>query len=311
MHLFYVYVLILGFSLAWGILDMEQIDPAIAEERSIIPGKPASPIPTSGSTTSQDIWVTSEGSVPFGEETTLGEAKVKSLEYARRSALQQAVGTLVQRKSVVYNFQLAEDLVQTTVRGVIVREEILREGPQEIRITGKPMALMYVTKIRASVRPVRLERKNTIALKASLNKTTFTAGEEMDVHVVPDQEVFLHIFSVGQDDTVSVLLPNRFTKDNRVAAKADFVFPSESQKSNGLHLRVFPSKTAKPGYDRVKIIATTKDIDLTKGKFKEGIFLQYPGKDSALITDLLKELALVEESQWGEITIAYEVQAVN
>lgn len=258
-----------------------------------------------------DLWVTAEGSVPFGEETTFGEAKVKSLEYARRAALQQAVGTFVQRKSVVYNFQLAEDLVQTTVRGVIVGEEVLREGPQEIRVPGKPMALMYVTKIRASVRPVGLEGKNTIALKASLNKTRFMAGEEMDIHIISDQDVFLHVFSVSQDDTVSVLLPNRFSKDNRVPAKTDFVFPSDSLKANGLHLRVFSPKTAKAGYDRVKIIATTKDIDLIKGKFKEGIFMEYPGMDSALITDLIKELALIEESEWGEVTITYEVTAGN
>jgi len=305
------YAQIFWFSLAWGLIDIEQNVSSVAAERSIVPRNPATPIQASTSTTSQDIWVTSEGSVPFGEETTLGEAKMKSLEYARRSAVQQAVGTFVQSRSVVYNFQLAEDLIQTTVRGVIVAEEILREGPQEIRMAGKPMALIYVTKLRASVRPVKLERKNTIALKASLNKTQFSAGEEMDIHVSSDQEVYLHIFSVGQDDSVTVLLPNRFSKDNRVGAKTDFVFPSESQKSNGLHLRVFASKTGKPGYDRVKIVATTKDINLIKGKFKEGIFLEYPGRDSALITDLLKELALIEESEWGEATIAYEVQTVN
>lgn len=310
MHL--LYMLSLGsLSLSFSILTMGLSDPAIAEDHSNRIGIQGLPFPTARATTSQDIRVTAEGSVPFGEETTLGEAKVKSLEYARRSALQQAVGTFVQRKSVVYNFQLAEDLVQTTVRGVIVGEEVLWEGPQEIRAPGKPMALVYVTKIRASIRPVGLERKNTIALKASLNRARFTAGEEMNIRVFSDQDVFLHVFSVGQDDTVSVLLPNRFSKDNQVPAKTEFVFPSEPQKAKGLHLRVFPPKTAKTGYDRVKIIATTKDLDLIKGKFKEGIFMEYPGKDSALITELIKELALLDESEWGEVTITYEVESSN
>lgn len=303
------YALILGFSITWDLIDIAQSVSAIAAERLIAPEIPATPVQTSAPARPQDVWVTSEGSVPFGEETTLGEAKMRSLEYARRSALQQAVGTFVQSRSVVYNFQLAEDLVQTTVRGVIVVEEILREGPQEIRMTGKPVALMYVTKLKASVRPVQLERKNTIALKASLNKTRFTAEQEMDIHISSNQDVFLHIFSIGQDDSVTVLLPNRFSKDNRVAAKSDFVFPSESQKSEGLRLRVFAPNALKPGYDRIKIVATSKDVDLVKAKFKEGIFREYPGKDSALITDLLKELALLEESEWGEATIAYEVQA--
>jgi hypothetical protein len=67
-----------------------------------------------------DVWVTVEGSVPFGEDTTLGDAKIRSRDHARRAAVQQAVGTFVQSQSIVYNFQLAEDLIQTTVRRLVV-----------------------------------------------------------------------------------------------------------------------------------------------------------------------------------------------
>ena len=154
-----------------------------------------------------DIWVTVEGSVPFGEETTLGDAKIRSREYARRAAVQQAVGTFVQSKSIVYYFQLAEDLVQTSVRGLIVQEDVLQEGVQSIGSAGKSMGLMYVTKMRAKVRPVPMERKGTITMKVSLNKALFVDGEEMSIQVTTNQDTFLHIFNVGQDDSVTVLFP--------------------------------------------------------------------------------------------------------
>jgi len=255
-----------------------------------------------------DMWVTAEGSVPFGEETTYGDAKTRSREYARRAAVQQAVGTFVQSKSLVYNFQLAEDLVQTSVRGLIVQEDILQEGVQSIGSAGKSMGLMYVTKIRAKVRPVPMERKETITMKVSLNKALFVDGEEMSIHVTTDQDAFLHIFNVGQDDSVTVLFPNKYANDNHIAANAGLVFPDDSQKAAGIRLRVFVPQTSQGGPDRIKVIATAKKIDLVKGKFPEGAFRVYPGKDSSLITDLLKELALLDESEWAEATVAYEVK---
>ena len=255
-----------------------------------------------------DIWVTAEGSVAFGEETTYGDAKAKSREYAQRAAIQQAVGTFVQSKSIVYNFQLAEDLVQTSVRGLIVQEDVLQEGVQSVVSTGKSVALMYITKIRAKVRPVSMERKGTITMKVSLNKTLFMDGDEMSIQVTTNQDVFLHIFNVGQDDSVTVLFPNKYVNDNHVAANAGFVFPEESQKSSGIRLRVFVPQTSQRGLDRIKVIAAAKKIDLVKGKFPEGAFREYPGKDSSLITDLLKELAVLDESEWAEATVAYDVQ---
>lgn len=254
-----------------------------------------------------DIWVIVEGSVPFGDETTYGDAKVRSRENARRAAIQQAVGTFVQSKSVVYNFQLAEDLIRTSLRGLIVEELILQEGVQSVGLAGKSVGLMYVTKIKAKVRPVPMERKGTITVNVKLNKTLFVDGEEMAIHVTANQDVFLHIFNVGQDDSVTVLFPNKYATDNHIAANADLVFPDDSQKAKGIRLRVFVPQTSRRGLDRIKVIAAAKKIDLVKGKFPEGAFREYPGKDSSLITDLLKELAVLDESEWAEATVAYEV----
>ncbi len=121
-------------------------------------------------------------------------------------------------------------------------------------------------------------------------------------------DAFIHIFSVGQDDTVTVLYPNRFVADGFVAAEKELVFPDEAQRMLGLRLRVSPTGSKK-GIEKIKLIATTKKIDLTKGTIREGVFQVYIGKDSALVTDLLKALARLDESEWArEATVPYEIR---
>jgi len=218
------------------------------------------------------------------------------------------VGTFVKGLTVVYNAQVAEDLVRSLVRGIVVEEQVLEEGVRHIGSGVGTTALQYVTKLRAKVRPVRVEHKGDFTVKTSLNKTVFQDGEEMRISATPSRDAHLYIFNVTQDDAVTVLFPNRFAEDSFVPAQQELVFPDEGQRTMGLRLRVFPPQSGKKAVERIKLIATTKKIDLGRGKLREGVFQVYPGKDTALVTDLLKELALLEESEWTEATIPYEVR---
>lgn len=129
----------------------------------------------------------------------------------------------------------------------------------------------------------------------------------MQIRAVSTKDAYLHIFNVGQDDTVTVLLPNRFTQNNFVEAQKELAFPDEAQRVMGILLRVFPPAGARKALEKIKLIATTTKIDLIQGKIREGTFATYPGKDTALVTDLLKELSVLDESEWAEITVPYEV----
>lgn len=253
------------------------------------------------------IWVVVEGVIPFGSDTTLGEAKSRSRDEARRKAIEQAVGVFVKGQTIVYNAQVADDLVQSLVRGIILEEQVIEEGVRQFETGPGPKALQYATRLKAKVKPVRMERRGNFTLKAELNKTVFSAGEEMQIRAVSTKDAYLHIFNVGQDDTVTVLLPNRFTQNNFVEAQKELAFPDEAQRVMGILLRVFPPAGARKALEKIKLIATTTKIDLIQGKIREGTFATYPGKDTALVTDLLKELSVLDESEWAEITVPYEV----
>lgn len=256
----------------------------------------------------EPIWVVVEGIAPFGSDTTLGEAKSKSRDEARRKAIEQAVGVFVKGRIIVYNAQVADDLVQSLVRGIVLEEQVIEEGVRQFEAGTGPKALQYATRLRAKVKPDRVERRGNFSVRAELNKTVFSSGEEMQIRAVSTKDGYLHIFNIGQDDTVTVLLPNRYARANFVTAQSIFIFPDDELRNAGIRLKVFPPAGTKKAIEKIKLLATTKPIDLTQGKIQEGMFQIYPGQDAALATDLIKMLSLLDESEWTEVTVPYEVR---
>ncbi len=253
------------------------------------------------------VWVIAEAAIQFSDEMTVQEARSRARTEARRKAIEQAVGAFVKSNTVVYNHMLAEDLVQSIVHGIIADEQVLDEGVREVGARPNERATLYASKIKARVRPVRAERKVEVALTVRLNQNVFRAGEEMEIRIISDRDVYLHLFNIGQDDSVTVLFPNRFARDTLIRADREATFPDEAQRARGIRLRVLPPAGATRATERIKVIATRKPRDLVKAKFREGVFEAYEGKDTGMMTDLLRELALLEDGDWAETTVPYEV----
>lgn len=255
----------------------------------------------------QEVWVTTEGSVPFGDDTTLGHARTASREQARRAAVEKAVGTFIESMTVVYNSQLAEDIVRSAVRGIVTDEQIVEEGVR----SNKPedgTTLRYVTRLRARIRALPYTHAKGMAITAALNKSVYLNGEEMELRVKAEEDLYLHVFNVGQDEVVTMLFPNDHARDNKLTANTDFVFPSKEQRELGLRVRAFTTAHSGKVLERLKIIATRRNVDFGKGRFAQGIYKVYPGKDSALIIDLLREISLIEPSDWTEATLVFEIR---
>jgi hypothetical protein len=253
------------------------------------------------------VWVIAEAIVQLADDMTVQEGRSRSRNQARRVAIEKAVGIFVKGKTVTYNNVLAEDLVQTVVHGIITDEQILAEGLREVGQRSNERATLYATKLKARVRPVRAERKPEFSLKVLLNQRVFREGEEVEIRVLSGHGMYLHVFSVGQDDAVTVLFPNRFAQDTFIRAEQSFVFPDDSLRAKGIRLRVYPPAGARHATERIKVIATRRKCDLINGKFQEGVFQVYEGKDTGMVRDLIRELALLEDADWAEETVSYEV----
>jgi len=263
----------------------------------VVPVQAAAPMP--------EVWVEAEGVVAMGQETTLEAAQRGSLDAARRAALEQAVGTFVKSSSLVHNFQLADDLIHTVVRGVIVEEKILRRGVVESK---DDQGALYQTRIKAKVKGIPVERRGDFSVLARLNRTQFNEGDEVELRITPTQDAYLYIFNVAPDEHITVLAPNSFEPETPLRASKEYLFPSETLLSKKVKLRTWLLPGSTRSSETIKVIVTRQPVALLKGRVAEGVFMEYKPSETALLIDLMRALGAMDPADWAEATLVYEVR---
>lgn len=257
------------------------------------------------------VTVVAEGMAPFLKDMSLDDVRGRARDEARRNAIEQAVGVFVRSASVLHNSQITDELISSVSRGVIEQEQWADERIEELkdgRRSGPAMAV-YRTKITARVRPVRVERRAGFELRASLNKTVFQDNDEAFVRIRSTQPAYLHVFSVTQDGSVTLLLPNKFVERNQILPDQEVVFPSDALRALGVRLRVSLPKGAKTAREYIKVIATRKPVNLVGDDPSGHAFRTYSGSENGMIQDVIKRLAQLEDEDWNEATLPYEVRS--
>jgi len=252
-----------------------------------------------------EVWVEAEGVVAFGQDTTLEAAQRGSLDAARRAAIEQAVGTFVRSSTVVRNFQLADDLIHSVVRGVVVEERILSRGLTET--TGGEGAL-YRTRIKARVKSIPAERRGNFGVTVKLNRMVFADGDEAVIRITPTDDAYLYLFNVTHDEHITVLAPNRLEPETQLKAGTEYVFPSATLIRQRVKLRTWLLPGMRKSVEKIKVIATRQPVALLKGQVAEGVFREYDPSQTALLVDLMRVLAALDPADWAEATAEYEVR---
>lgn len=261
--------------------------------------------PTHQAPQEQETWVEAEGVVAMGQDTTLEAAQRGSLDAARRAAIEQAVGTFVSGSTIIHNNQLADDLVRSMVRGVIVEEKILKRGVSDAQ---DGQGASYQTNLKAKVRGIPAERRGSFAVKAGLSRTQFNDGDEAQIRVTATQDAYLYIFNVGEDESITVLAPNRYEPETRLQAGGEFVFPTDTLLQQNVRLRTWLLPNTIRSVEKIKVIVTRQPVGLLKGQVSESIFKEYNAKQTALLIDLMRALAALDPADWAETTAVYEVR---
>lgn len=257
------------------------------------------------------VTVVAEGVAPFLKDMSLDEVRGRARDEARRNAIEQAVGVFVRSASVLHNSQITDELISSVSRGVIEQEQWADEQIEEVK-SGKrpgPAMAMYRIKVTAKVRPVHVERRAGFDVRGSLNKTVFQDNEEALIKIRSTQPAYLHVFSVTQDGGVTLLLPNKFVERNQITSDQEVVFPNDTLRALGVRLRVNLPKGSKKAQEYIKVIATRKPVSLV-GADSSGadVFKTYTGVENGMIQDVIKRLAQLEDADWNETTLPYEVR---
>jgi hypothetical protein len=241
---------------------------------------------------------------------SLDEVRGRARDDARRNAIERAVGVFVRSASVLHNSQITDELVSSVSRGVIEQEQWSDEHIEEVKDGKRPGPAMavYRTTVKAQVRPVRVERRAGFELRGGLNKTVFQHDEEALITIRSSQPAYLHVFSVTQDGGVTLLLPNKFVERNQIVPGQEVVFPSDTLRAMGVRLRVSLPAGERLAREYIKVIATRKPVRLVGEETSNGVFRTYTGTGNGMIHDVIKRLAQLEDEDWNETTLPYEVR---
>jgi len=246
------------------------------------------------------IWVEADGEAYMSDIDTPKEVIERAKRDAQNKALEKAYGVFIRSHTLVSNSQLAEDLVYASVRGKIIKSEVIKEGWDE-----KDRNL-YRVSLKALIEPVYPE-KDAISLKLFLSKTEIKESEEVKLFYQADKPCYVYIFSIAEDGSVTLLLPNSIHSDNFIEASRTYEFPP---KGSPLRLKAMLLKESKESSveERIKIIATKKKEDLVSLGFQEGMFKVYDAHSTGMISDLVKRLNQIEPSEWAEAQVVYRIK---
>lgn len=242
--------------------------------------------------------VEAEGKAEISAGRTPDEARGLALDRARRTALEEVVGVDVRGSTVIYNADLINDMVMTGTRGIIVDQEVLHNE------CGSQGGLLVCTvRIKATVKELDRSKNPPFRIKATVQRpgkktnkdvVIFQEGDEVQVRVKLDRKGYISIFSVDQFGKVYPLFPNKFAEDSLLEADRELVFPSDSLRTMGLKLRVQTLKGQKRSNESLMIIATKRKMSLLEDVEAEPV-----------LTDLMSELASMDQDVWAQATKGY------
>lgn len=249
----------------------------------------------------EPVWVEADGMATMGEVETPKEVRERARVDAQNKAIEKAVGVFLRTSTLVFNGQLSEDLVFASVRGSIKKTELVSEGwDEKDRNT-------YRVKLKALVQPVHPERGEGISIKLSLSKAALIEGDEVRIFFQANEACFVYIFSVAEDGSVTLLLPNSMNKDNFIKPDNAYEFPPAESRVR-LSAMLLPDFTGKVAEEKIKIIATRKNEELVSLGFREGMFRVYDARSTGMISDLVKRLNQLDPSDWAEATAVYRIK---
>jgi hypothetical protein len=194
------------------------------------------------------MWIEATGESVGSEYDPPKEVMERARNEAKRKAIEEGVGCFVRSHTLVTNAQLAEEMVFARVRGKVDKVEIIEEE------RDKKDPNIYRVRLRALVRPVYPEEGDGIQVKLSLAKSALKQGENTRIYYQTNTDCYIYIFSIGADNSVTLLLPNSMDQENFVKANEGRVFPPQNSQIH-LQANLLPEFQGRTSEEKVKIIA--------------------------------------------------------
>lgn len=227
------------------------------------------------------------------------EAEALLLKRARKKAVEKAMGISVQTADVMMTtesgnnyFESYQQLVRNVVSGRIVEEKT----PDYKIIDDGKLTITYSCQVAEAQGEVDPGFK--VDLRA--NKRAFTVGEPLQLEVSVSKDAYITVFSITDDNRVSVLFPNQYMPDNRVNAYEVRKIPNaKEQQVISFNLQPDPQEPESNYAELLFCVATKSKISYKELTDK----LNY----SSNWIELNRWLMEIPRDQWTEAYLPYQV----
>lgn len=255
----------------------------------------------------ETIWVTSNGTAPVAAGDTK-KARRQAIEIAERRAVAKALAPGVSVKTMLVNLRLSGSIVGAIPYGRVVSKKILTEG--KVKATGADhgsMDMLYRVKIKAGVARQVVGDDPTFSLDASINKSVFKDGDELEIRMQSTRACYFAIFNILENKKIIRLLPNYLSTKNSLKAEEAYVFPGRKDRQKGLKLQLHLPAKQKAVTESIYILALTHPFELGSINVQEGIFGVYNG-ETLFMKDLIQEVVSIPLASRAEALMQYEIR---
>lgn len=251
----------------------------------------------SGETETTTVTVTETYAIPPDESRREAEGILR--KRARRGAVEKALGVNVQVADVMMQSESGNDLFesyQRLIRNVVNGRIVDEEKPDFSLRDGNTLVARYT----ATVAEDGGKPDPDFGIEAGANRKAFTVGEEIELEVTPTQPAYITVFSITEDDRVSVLFPNRYMTDNRVDAHTTRTIPNRQERQvMSFALQPHLERPDEPYSELLFLVATKSDISYDRLKER----LDYGSN----WIELNRWLMEIPRDQWTEAYLQYQV----
>ena len=250
-------------------------------------------------------WVEATGEAVV-ENITPDEARQTAINRARISAIESKTGVRVHGSTIVKDYQLLADMVQTLSQGYITDEKIIKweQGLFQESQDKAPLTT-YKVQLSACVAGVG-EKDPYFKVDAKLNKPVFIEGDEAVITVKTSRDAYLHIFNLTADDRISPIAPSTTLPIIPVKANKEFKFPPE-----GFGLLMSVIKDKKRSSECFIIVATKEPYDFISSPLAGEDRVR--GEDvrgkSMTVPEFYKNIIKIPSNPKAEEMLVYEVVA--
>ena len=256
----------------------------------------------------------------YGIDKTPDQARKKALESARSEAIKQAVGVKITEetfrnvtevltgKSATEFRDVFSSFNKSSSHGKIIQEDVKYEQKFEGEIP------IYIARLKASVIEEEGKPDPAFQVKIVLERMDLydrggdrSKNDELKFKLWVSQNAYLYLFTITANDSVQLLLPNKYILDNYFAIDRNEQEFYKKMQQLKMRFVVGLPQDKEESEEGLLLVALKNKIDFTSGNFSadgEGVIPTY----KAALTDIMQWLVQIPLSERAEIFEIYTIK---